>query len=64
MKMRAFCGTPLAAALCRCVLAHHVRRALWAADMNEGFQLGQICDFGTDTISVQPLSGGKIVEAA
>jgi hypothetical protein len=32
--------------------------------MNEGFQLGQICDFGTDTISVQPLSGGKIVEAA
>ena len=39
-------------------------RKVWAPDMNEGFQLGEICDFGTDTISVQPLSGGKIVEAA
>ncbi len=38
-------------------------RKVWAPDLNEGFQIGEICDFGTDTISVQPLSGGKIIEA-
>ena len=35
-------------------------RKVWAPDALEGFQLGEICDFGTDTISVQPLSGGKV----
>jgi myosin VI len=39
-------------------------RKVWAPDVNEGFQLGEICDFGTDTITVQPLSGGKVRESS
>jgi myosin-6 len=38
-------------------------RKVWAPDVKEGFILGEICDFGTDTLSVQPLDGGKIIEA-
>ena len=50
----------------RCRLTSHLTetmdqgRKVWAPDAVEGFQLGEICDFGTDTISVQPLSGGKV----
>jgi len=38
-------------------------RKVWAPDLNEGFILGEISDFATDTIMVQPLNGGKIIEA-
>ncbi len=33
---------------------------VWAPDIKEGFILGEISDFGTDTISVQPLDGSKV----
>lgn len=35
-------------------------KKVWAPDVNEGFILGEICDFGADTLSVQPLDGGKV----
>jgi len=38
-------------------------RKVWAPDLKEGFILGEICDFGTDTLTVQPLDGGKTIEA-
>jgi len=38
-------------------------RKVWAPDLKEGFILGEISDFGTDTITVQPLDGGKTIEA-
>eukprot|EP00055_Hartaetosiga_balthica_P015565 m.92745 g.92745 ORF g.92745 m.92745 type:complete len:1216 (+) comp8899_c1_seq1:183-3830(+) len=38
-------------------------RKVWAPSVSEGFVLGEICDFGTDALSVQPLDGGKIIEA-
>jgi len=38
-------------------------KKVWAPDLKEGFILGEICDFGTDTLTVQPLDGGKTIEA-
>lgn len=38
-------------------------KKVWAPDLIEGFVLGEISDFGTDVICVQPLNGGKIIEA-
>lgn len=38
-------------------------KKVWAPDFKEGFQLGEICDFGTDTLSVQPMSGGDVIDA-
>jgi len=38
-------------------------KKVWAPDLKEGFILGEICDFGTDTLTVQPLDGGKAIEA-
>eukprot|EP00049_Salpingoeca_infusionum_P012421 m.227482 g.227482 ORF g.227482 m.227482 type:complete len:1222 (+) comp15178_c0_seq1:220-3885(+) len=38
-------------------------KKVWAPDVKEGFILGEICDFGTDTLSVQPHDGGKVIEA-
>ena len=35
---------------------------VWCPHILNGFQLGEICDFATDTISVQPLDGSKVVE--
>ena len=35
-------------------------RKVWAPDVKEGFILGEISDFGADTLSVQPLDGGKV----
>ena len=35
-------------------------KKVWAPDLKEGFILGEISDFGTDVIAVQPLSGGKV----
>lgn len=39
-------------------------KKVWAPHFKEGFVMGEICDFGTDIISVQPLDGSKVVEAA
>eukprot|EP00041_Stephanoeca_diplocostata_P021487 m.501100 g.501100 ORF g.501100 m.501100 type:complete len:1220 (-) comp21837_c1_seq3:181-3840(-) len=39
-------------------------KKVWAPHFKEGFVMGEICDFGTDVISVQPLDGSKVVEAA
>jgi myosin-6 len=39
-------------------------KKVWAPDAINGFILGEICDFGTDTLSVQPYSGGKVIEAS
>ncbi len=30
---------------------------VWAPDPEEGYQLGQIVDVGSDTLSVRPISG-------
>jgi myosin-6 len=38
-------------------------RKVWAPNLKEGFILGEIVDFGTDTLSVQPQDGSKIIEA-
>jgi len=38
-------------------------KKVWCPHLQNGFQLGEICDFQTDTISVQPLDGGKVVDA-
>eukprot|EP00039_Didymoeca_costata_P018027 m.331854 g.331854 ORF g.331854 m.331854 type:complete len:1228 (+) comp16805_c0_seq1:138-3821(+) len=38
-------------------------KKVWAPELKEGFILGEISDFGTDVICVQPLNGGKIIEA-
>lgn len=38
-------------------------KKVWAPDLTEGFILGEISDFATDAICVQPLNGGKIIEA-
>jgi myosin-6 len=38
-------------------------RKVWAPDVKEGFILGEIADFGADTLSVQPLDGGRVIEA-
>jgi hypothetical protein len=35
-------------------------KKVWAPHFDEGFILGEICDFGTDTLSVQPLDGSKV----
>lgn len=35
-------------------------KKVWAPHIDEGFILGEICDFGTDTLTVQPLDGGKV----
>ena len=34
-------------------------RKVWAPNLKEGFILGEIVDFGTDTLSVQPQDGSK-----
>ena len=39
-------------------------KKVWAPDLKEGFILGEICDFGTDTLTVQPLDGGKVIFVA
>ena len=39
-------------------------KKVWAPHFDEGFILGEICDFGTDTLSVQPLDGGKVSAVA
>jgi myosin-6 len=39
-------------------------KKVWAPHIQDGFQLGEVCDFGTDTITVQPLDGSKTIEAA
>ena len=38
-------------------------KKVWAPDLKDGFVLGEIQDFGTDTLFVQPLSGAKVIEA-
>jgi myosin-6 len=38
-------------------------KRVWAPDIAEGFIIGEVCDFGTDTITVQPMDGSKTVEA-
>lgn len=38
-------------------------KKVWAPHLQDGFILGEIVDFGTDTLSVQPSDGGKIIEA-
>jgi len=38
-------------------------KKVWAPDLRDGFILGEISDFGTDTIDVQPLNGGKVIAA-
>jgi len=38
-------------------------RKVWAPDLVHGFILGEIVDFGTDVITVQPLNGGDVIEA-
>ena len=35
-------------------------KKVWAPDSANGFILGEISDFGTDTLTVQPMSGGKV----
>ena len=35
-------------------------RKVWAPDVKDGFILGEIADFGADTLTVQPLDGGKV----
>jgi myosin-6 len=38
-------------------------KRVWAPDLVKGFILGEVSDFGTDTITVQPLDGSKTIEA-
>lgn len=38
-------------------------KKVWAPDLKDGFVLGEIQDFGTDEITVQPLTGGKPIQA-
>lgn len=38
-------------------------KRVWAPDFKEGFVLGEISDFATDTITVQPVSGAEPIEA-
>lgn len=38
-------------------------KKVWAPDLKDGFVLGEITDFGTDVLTVQPLNGAKPVEA-
>jgi myosin VI len=38
-------------------------KKVWAPDLKDGFILGEISDFGTDEITVQPLNGSKVVQA-
>jgi len=38
-------------------------KKVWAPDLNDGFKLGDISDFGTDTLTVQPVDGGKVITA-
>lgn len=35
-------------------------KKVWAPDLKEGFILGEICDFGTDVIMIQPVTGGAV----
>ena len=37
-------------------------KRVWAPDFKEGFVLGEISDFATDTITVQPVSGAEPIE--
>lgn len=39
-------------------------KRVWAPNVEKGFVLGEICDFGTDSISVQPLDGSAVIEAS
>jgi len=36
---------------------------VWAPHLQKGFIIGEIADFGTDVISVQPLDGSNVIEA-
>eukprot|EP00037_Helgoeca_nana_P027787 m.321649 g.321649 ORF g.321649 m.321649 type:complete len:1221 (+) comp27594_c2_seq6:32-3694(+) len=38
-------------------------KRVWAPHVMKGFILGEISDFGTDIISVQPLDGSAVIEA-
>jgi len=38
-------------------------KKVWAPDMVQGFILGEVTDFGTDEIEVQPLDGSKTIKA-
>lgn len=38
-------------------------KRVWAPHLQKGFILGEISDFGTDIISVQPLDGSAVIEA-
>ncbi|EDQ91661.1 uncharacterized protein MONBRDRAFT_19467 [Monosiga brevicollis MX1] len=38
-------------------------RKVWAPNVAEGFILGEISDFGADTLTVQPIDGGKPIDA-
>ena len=38
-------------------------KKVWAPHIRDGFILGEICDFGTGTIDVQPLNGDAVVTA-
>jgi hypothetical protein len=35
-------------------------KKVWAPDLVQGFILGEIVDFGTDVIMIQPLTGGAV----
>jgi hypothetical protein len=35
-------------------------KKVWAPDLIHGFILGEIVDFGTDVIMIQPLTGGAV----
>lgn len=36
-------------------------KKVWAPDLNDGFKLGEISDFGTDTLTVQPIDGKQVL---
>jgi len=39
-------------------------KKVWAPHLTEGFILGEICDMGADTLTVQPLDGSKATSAS
>ena len=39
-------------------------KKVWAPDLVQGFILGEVTDFGTDEIEVQPLDGSKTIKAS
>ena len=47
-----------------CLLAMDGGQRVWAPHPEEGYQLGLIVDVSTDTLTVDPLQGGKVVHIA